>query len=118
MNKFKILVVLILCFAFYKGFFAIKDFEIGVDSKVAEIEQAAGLEEQDEVIGLMMYLGDPPVMKEHLLMHSSEDCLIKKEIAELTSSAIYKCLKVDAVIKNKKIVSIIKEIEVIKWKSF
>ena len=118
MNKFKILVVLILCFAFYKGFFAIKDFEIGVDSRVAEIEEAAGFEKQDEVIGLMMYLGDPPVMKEHLLMHSSEDCLIKKEIAELTSSAIYKCLKVDAVIKNKKIVSIIKEIEVIKWKSF
>ena len=121
MNKFKILVVLILCFAFYKGFVVIKDFEIGVDSRVAKIEQAAGLEKQDaglekqdEVIGLMMYLGNPPVMKEHLLMHSSEDCLIKKEIAELTSGAIYKCLKVDAVIKNKKIVSIIKEIEVIK----
>mgnify|MGYP006960981247 CR=1 FL=1 len=31
-NKFKILVVLILCFAFYKGFVAIKDFEIGVDT--------------------------------------------------------------------------------------
>ena len=43
-----------------------------------------------------------------------EDCLIKKDIAELTSSAIYKCLKVDAVVKNKKIVRIIKEIEVIK----
>ena len=47
-------------------------------------------------------------------MYSSEDCLIKKEIAELTSTAIYKCLKVDAVVKNKKIVRIIKEIEVIK----
>ena len=55
MNKFKILVVLILLFAFYKGFVAIKDFEIGVDSKVAEIEEAAGFEKQDEVIGLMMY---------------------------------------------------------------
>jgi len=36
-----------------------------------------------------------------------------KEIAELTSGAIYKCLKVDAVVKNKKIVRIIIEIEVI-----
>ena len=72
MNKYKILVVLILCFAFYKGFVAIKDFEIGVNSRVAEIEEAADFEKQDEVIGLMMYLGDPLELKEHLLVSSEK----------------------------------------------
>ena len=37
-----------------------------------------------------------------------------KEIAEESSSAYYECAKVKAVIKGKKIVSIIEEIEVIK----
>ncbi len=41
-----------------------------------------------EVIGLMMFLGSPPDLKEHLMMPSYEDSLIKKEIAEMTSSAL------------------------------
>ena len=30
-----------------------------------------------------MFLGNPPKIKEHLMMPSNEDCLIKKEIAEM-----------------------------------
>ena len=32
------------------------------------------------VIALMMYLGDPPELKEHLLMPSISECLKKKEL--------------------------------------
>ena len=114
MSKIKIIFGIVVIYFIYKGFTAIMDFDLAVTEKVKKIEKIADIEKESTVIGLMMYLGNPPVMKEHLFMHSNEDCLIKKDIAELTSSAIYKCLKVDAVVKNKKIVSIIKEIEVIK----
>ena len=66
-----------------------------------------------EVVGLMMFLGNPPKINEHLMMPSNEDCLIKKEIAEMTSSALYKCMVVEAEVKNNKIVSIVKEIKII-----
>ena len=114
MGKFKFLAVIVVMYLVYLGFSKIMDTSLLVSEKINKKLDIEDVEKETTVIGLMMYLGDPPVMKEHLLMHSSEDCLIKKEIAELTSSAIYKCLKVDAVVKNKKIVSIIKEIEVIK----
>ena len=113
MNKFKILVVLILCFAFYKGFVAIRDFEIGVNSRVAEIEDAAGFEKQDEVIGLMMYLGNPLELKEHLLVSSEKKYLELKINAEESSNAYYECKRVDAIISGGKIIEVIEELEVL-----
>ena len=114
MGKLKFLVVIVVMYLIYLGFSKMMDTSLIVSEKINKKLDIEDVEKKTTVIGLMMYLGNPPIMKEHLLMHSSEDCLIKKEIAELTSGAIYKCLKVDAVVKNKKIVSIIKEIEVIK----
>ena len=114
MGKLKFLAVVVVMSLIYLGFSKIMDTSLVVSEKINKKLDIEDVEKEITVIGLIMYLGDPPVMQEHLYMYSSEDCLIKKDIAELTSSAIYKCLKVDAVVKNKKIVSIIKEIEVIK----
>ncbi len=58
------------------------------------------------VIALLMYLNDPPVLKEHLLMPSYSECLKKKRIATRNSNADYKCMKVNAVVKDGKIISI------------
>ena len=58
------------------------------------------------VIALLMYLNDPPVLKEHLLMPSISECLKKKRIATRNSNADYKCMKVKAVVKDGKILSI------------
>ena len=58
------------------------------------------------VIALLMYLNDPPVLKEHLLMPSYSECLKKKRIATRNSNADYKCSKVKAVVKDGKIISI------------
>ena len=115
MSKIKFVFYLILAFVAYKGFVAFKDFEIGVDNRVAEIEEKAGLEREGEVIGLMMYLGDPLELKEHFFTESRSKCLELKEIAEENSNAYYECAKVNAVIKGKKIVSIIEELEVLEW---
>ena len=58
------------------------------------------------VIALLMYLGNPPELKEHLLMPSISECLKKKRIATRNSNADYKCMKVKAVFKDGKIISI------------
>ena len=58
------------------------------------------------VIALLMYLNDPPVLKEHLLMPSYSECLKKKRIATRNSNAQYQCIKVKAVVKDGKIISI------------
>ena len=58
------------------------------------------------VISLLMFLGEPPVMKEHLLMPSISECLKKKRIATRNSNAEYRCSKVKAVVKDGKIISI------------
>ena len=113
MNKIKIIIFLIIAFVIYKGVVAFKNFEIGVNDRVAEIEELADFEKEGEVIGLMMYLGDPPELKEHLFTESRSKCLELKKIAEKNSFAYYECAKVNAVIKGKKIVSVIKEIEVL-----
>ena len=113
MSKIKFVFYLILAFVAYKGFVAFKDFEIGVDNRVAEIEQQAGFEKEGEVIGLMMYLGDPPELTEHLYTENRSRCLEMKEIAEETSFAYYECARVKAVLVGKKIVSIVEELEVI-----
>ena len=113
MSKIKILFFLILAFVVYKGIVAFKNFEIGVDDRVAEIEELADFEKEKEVIGLMMYLGDPLELKEHFFTESRSKCLELKKVAEENSFAYYECAKVNAVLKGKKIVSIIEEIEVI-----
>ena len=58
------------------------------------------------VIALIMYLGNPPELKEHLLMSSMSECLKKKRIARRNSNADYKCMRVNAVVKDGKIISI------------
>ena len=58
------------------------------------------------VIALLMYLNDPPVLKEHLLMPTLSECLKKKRIATRNSNAQYQCMKVKAVVKDGKIISI------------
>ena len=113
MSKIKIIFFIIIAFIIYKGVMAFKNFEIGVSDRVAELEELADFEKEGEVIGLMMYLGDPPELKEHLYTKSRSKCLELKEIAEESSFAYYECAKVNAVLKGKKIVSIIEEIEVI-----
>ena len=59
------------------------------------------------VISLLMFLGDPPQLKEHLLMKSISECLEKKRISlRSTNNAEYRCMKVKAVVKDGKIISI------------
>ena len=113
MSKIKIVFYLILIFAVYKGYEAFKNFEIGVGDRVAKIEELADYDKEDEVICLMMYLGDPPELTEHLFTSGRSRCLEMKAIAEETSFAYYECARVNAVIKGSKILSIIEEIEVI-----
>ena len=113
MSKIKIIFFIIIAFIIYKGVVALKNFEIGVSDRVAEIEEQADFEKEGEVIGLMMYLGDPLELTEHLYTESRSKCLELKEIAEESSFAYYECVKVNAVLKGKKIVSILEEIEVI-----
>jgi len=113
MSKIKIIFYLVLAFIFYKGFVAFQNFEIGVVDRVADIEEKADFEKEGEVIGLMMYLGDPPELYEHLLTKNKSRCLEMKQTAEESSSAYYECTRVNAVLKGRKIVSIINEIEVI-----
>ena len=113
MSKIKIIFFLILGFVAYKGYEAFTEFEIGVSDRVAELEEAADFERQGEVIALMMYLGDPPQLNEHLFVKNKSKCLEMKQIAEETSFAYYECARVRAVLVGKKIVDIIDEIEVI-----
>ena len=113
MGKIKIVFYLIVIFIVYKGFVAIKNFEIGVVKRVAQIEELAEIEKEGKVIGLIMYLGDPPELKEHLFTESKSKCLELKLIAEESSYAYYECALVNAVLKGGKIVSIIEKVEVI-----
>ena len=113
MRIIKIIFFTILGFIIYKGYVAFTEFEIGVGGRVAILEESAGFEREGEVIGLMMYLGDPPELKEHLYTKSKSKCLEMKQIAEETSFALYECARVNAVLRGNKIVSVIEELEVI-----
>ncbi len=120
MKIVKIIFYLILAYIIYKGVVAFKDFEIGIGKKVSEIEQMDDFEKESEVlgtkaevIGLMMYIGQPLELQEHLLVKSKSKCLELKEIAETSSIAYYECAKVNAVVNAGKIIGIIEEIEVI-----
>ena len=113
MSKIKYVVILLICYGLYKGYVAFSEFEIGVSDRVAKLEEAADIEKQGEVIALMMYLGDPPELNEHLLVKNESKCLDMKQIAEETSFAYYECAVVDANIKGGKIISINEELKVL-----
>jgi len=110
---FKIVVVLVLLYFAYKGVVAFKNFEIGTTNQVAKIEEAAGIEKEGEVIALLMYLGEPPVLVEHYYTENRKKCLSLKTNAEENSNAQYECAKVNAILTGKKIVSIVKKLEVL-----
>jgi hypothetical protein len=60
-----------------------------------------------EVFALLFYLGNPPELKEHLLMKDFGQCLEKKRIASRNSNnVIYQCAKVMATVKDGKIINI------------
>ena len=113
MSKIKYIVILIICYGLYKGYVAFTEFEIGVSDRVAKLEEAADIEKQGEVIALMMYLGNPPELNEHLLVKNESKCLDMKQIAEETSFAYYECAVVDANIRGGKIISINEELKVL-----
>ena len=113
MSKIKYIVILLICYGLYKGYVAFTEFEIGVSDRVAKLEEAADIEKQGEVIALVMYLGDPPELNEHLLVKNESKCLDMKQIAEETSFAYYECAVVDANIKGGKIISINEELKVL-----
>ena len=113
MSKIKYIVILLICYGIYKGYVAFTEFEIGVSDRVAKLEEAADIEKQGEVIALMMYLGDPPDLNEHLLVKNESKCLDMKQIAEETSFAYYECAVVDANIRGGKIISINEELKVL-----
>ena len=115
MKYLKIIGVFAIIYLVYLGFGSFMDDSLEVAEKVnknLEIDKVKKSNNK-EVVGLMMFLGNPPKINEHLMMPSNEDCLIKKEIAEMTSSALYKCMLVEAEVKENKIVSIVKEIKII-----
>ena len=115
MKYVKIIVVFALIYAAYIGLSKFMDTSVNVAKKVTEIEDLKNTNKVNskEVVGLMMFLGNPPEMKEHLLTKHIDDCSFKKELAEMNSNAMYKCILVDAEVKNEKIVRVLKELEVL-----
>ena len=61
----------------------------------------------ETVIALLMFLGEPAVLKEHTLMPNVSKCLEKKRVATRNSNATYICSKVKAQLdKDNKIIKI------------
>ena len=115
MKYVKIIGVFAIIYLVYIGLSKFMDTSLDVAKKITDIENLENEEKvrNKEVIGLMMYLGNPPEMKEHLLMKNFDDCSFKKEIAEMNSNAMYKCILVEAEVKDEKIVKVYKEIEIL-----
>ena len=113
MGKIKIIFAIVVIYFIYKGFTAIMDFDLAVTKKVKKIEEIVGIEKESTVIGLMMYIGKPLELKEHLMMASKRKCLVNKKTAEENSFAYYECAEVNAVVKGGKIISVIEEIRVL-----
>ena len=113
MSKLKFVLILLIVYGLYKGYEAFTEFEIGVSDRIAVLEGSADFERQGEVIALMMYLGNPPRLNEHLLVKNKSKCLDMKQIAEETSFAYYECAVVDANIRGGKIISINEELKVL-----
>ena len=63
------------------------------------------------VIALLMFLGEPAVLKEHTLMPNVSKCLEKKRVATRNSGVrvSYVCTKVKAEVKDGKIIRIAKD---------
>ena len=63
------------------------------------------------VIALLMFLGEPAVLKEHTLMPNVSKCLELKRIANRNSGirVSYVCSKVKAEVKDGKIIRIAKD---------
>jgi hypothetical protein len=63
------------------------------------------------VIALLMFLGEPAVLKEHTLMSNVSKCLELKRIATRNSGirVSYVCSKVKAEVKDGKIIRIAKD---------
>ena len=112
MTKIKIIFAIVVIYFIYKGVTAIMDFDLAVTKKAQKIEEIADIEKESTVIGLMMYIGDPLELKEHLLMASKRKCLENKKKAEENSFAYYECAEVNAVVKGGKIISVIEEIKI------
>ena len=115
MKYVKIIFVFVLIYSVYIGLSKFMDTSVDVAKNVTELENLENTNKlkSKEVVGLMMFLGNPPEMKEHLLTKHIDDCSFKKELAEMNSNAIYKCILVDAEVKDEKIVRVLKEIEVL-----
>ena len=115
MKYVKIIVVFVLIYSVYIGLSKFMDTSVDVAKNVTELENLENTNKlkSEEVVGLMMFLGNPPEMKEHLLTKHIDDCSFKKELAEMNSNAMYKCILVDAEVKDEKIVRVLKEIEVL-----
>ena len=113
MGKIKYILIIIIIYILYKGYTSIKDFDLAITKKVEEIAKIEDVEKESTVIGLMMYLGYPLELHEHLLMSSEDKCFEKKEVAETNSFATYECAEVNAIVKDGKIISIVEEIRVL-----
>ena len=113
MGKIKIIFIILICYGLYKGYEAFTNFEIGVSDRVTRLEELADIEKEGEVIALMMYLGDPPRLTEHLLVKNESKCLEMKKIAEETSFAYYECAVVDAILIGEKITKVNRELKVL-----
>ena len=113
MGKIKIIFIILICYGLYKGYEAFTNFEIGVSDRVTRLEELADIEKEGEVIALMMYLGDPPRLTEHLLVKNESKCLEMKKIAEETSFAYYECAVVDAILIGGKITKVSRELKVL-----
>lgn len=63
-----------------------------------------------KVIALLMFLGEPAVLKEHTLMPNLSECLAKKRVATRNSNnATFVCSSVLAEVKDGKIIKIQKD---------
>ena len=113
MGKLKFLVVIAVMYLIYLGFSKMMDTSLTVSEKINKKLDIEDVEKKTTVIGLMMYLGYPLELHEHLLMLSEDKCFEKKEIAETNSFATYECAEVNAIVKDGKIISIIEEIRVL-----
>ena len=70
MGKIKYILIIIIIYILYKGYTSIKDYDLAITKKVKEIAKIEDVEKESTVIGLMMYLGYPLELLEHLLMSS------------------------------------------------
>ena len=80
----------------------------------AKIEEVARIKKESEVIALLMYLGQPRTLVEHYYTENKKYCLKLRKKAQENTNAYFECAKVDAILTGKKIVSIVKKLEVIK----